>query len=412
MAAFPSTDRPVSEAVLIDLGASQHLADALEGSVHASVSEISRDEWNVLYPSAPHSWDFYRAAERMPARSFSFPAIAIRSGGRLTAAAPLFRLAYRVDAPLGDGLRKAGDWIERRASSMVVMPVLGLGSPLTDECEIGFAPSLDREGRAAAFAAIIDTLTRHAAKTGVRVLVLKDVRDRDRPWSDHVLTGAGFSRVPSLPTATLELPFDSLDGYLQSLSPKMRSDLRRKQRQASGIWSEVRDSITGVEDEIEHLYWQTHEHRKASYELFDEVPRGYFRELMRGLDGRAKVLLLHSGDRLVGFNLFIVERDRIVGKHMGLRYPDARTLNAYFINWLEMVRWCIARRIPAMQVGQSSYVLKARLGCTLERSWIYARHTGAFRGPLFRLLAPLAAFDRFDPDLRALGTDAPYAPRM
>lgn len=411
MAMIPSAERHVSDAVLLDLGSAERLAGGLEGAVHASVCEIAREDWGRLYPAAPHSFDFYRAAERMPARGFTFAAIAVRSQGRLVAVAPVFRVNYRVDAPLGDGLRKAGDWLERQAPSMVVMPVLGIGSPLTDECEIGFAPSLDREGRAAAFATIVDTLTRHASDTGVRVLVLKDVRDRDRPWADHVLRSTGYSRVPSLPTATLALPFESLDDYIASLSPRMRSDLRRKQRQSEGLEVEVRDSIADVADELEQLYWQTHEHRKASYDLFDELPSGYFRELMTSLADRAKVLLLRFDGSIVGFNLFIVERDRVIGKHMGMRYPQARALNVYFMNWLEMVRWCIQRRIPAMQVGQSSYVLKARLGCTLERSWVYARHTGALRGPLFRLLAPLAAFDRFDPDLRLLGPDAPYVAR-
>jgi hypothetical protein len=74
-----------------------------------------------------------------------------------------------------------------------------------------------------------------------------------------------------------------------------------------------------------------------------------------------------------------------------------------------MVRYCIEHGLRALQVGQTSYLLKARLGCKLHRSWIYCRHTGPVRGPIFRFLAPYAAFDRMDPDLRELGDAAPYA---
>ena len=67
MTMIPLIQRPVSESVLLDLGAAQRLAGELDGRVHASVADISRDEWNQLHPSGLHSWDFYRAAERMPA---------------------------------------------------------------------------------------------------------------------------------------------------------------------------------------------------------------------------------------------------------------------------------------------------------------------------------------------------------
>ena len=132
-------------------------------------------------------------------------------------------------------------------------------------------------------------------------------------------------------------------------------------------------------------------------------------EVMSGLGGQARLLLLWVGDTLAGFNLFILERDRVVGRYLGLRYPLAREHNLYFVNWLTMVSFCIEHGYRTLQVGQTSYTLKAKLGCKLHRSWIYCKHTGLFRGALFRLLSPYAAFDRMDPDLRNLGGDAPYA---
>jgi predicted N-acyltransferase len=224
-----------------------------------------------------------------------------------------------------------------------------------------------------------------------------------------VLQSARFSAIPSLPVATLDIPFRSLDEYLASLPPKMRQDLRRKLRQSACVRIEYRDTLDGIEDEIVHLYTQTRANRKASYDAFDELPDGYFREVMSGLGGQARLLLLWVGDTLAGFNLFILERDCVVGRYLGLRYPLARDHNLYFVNWLTMVSFCIEHGFRTMQVGQTSYTLKAKLGCRLHRSWIYCKHTGLFGGALFRLLSPYAAFDRMDPDLRNLGGDAPYA---
>jgi hypothetical protein len=130
---------------------------------------------------------------------------------------------------------------------------------------------------------------------------------------------------------------------------------------------------------------------------------------MAGLGGRARLLLLWVGDTLAGFNLFTLERNRVVGRYLGLRYPLAREHNLYFVNWLTMVTYCIEHGYRTLQAGQTAYTLKVKLGCKLHRSWIYCKHTALLRGSVFRLLSPYAAFDRMDPDLRHLGDDARYA---
>ncbi len=64
------------------------------------------------------------------------------------------------------------------------------------------------------------------AANNVRVLALKDVTDDDSHWAKGILKKHQFSAIPSLPVATLDLPFSSMDEYLASLSANMRKDLR------------------------------------------------------------------------------------------------------------------------------------------------------------------------------------------
>ncbi len=381
----------------------------LTARTHASITEIARDAWNGLFPGNPGSWDFYRAGERTSSPDFTYFVIAAYANDRLVGAVPMFRLDYRLDAPLGPWFQLAGDWMDRHAPDMIRMPVLCVGSPLTDECHIGTLPALCDQQRAEVLDALLREMSRFAAANRVRVLSLKDVSDDGKQWADPVLRRHRFSAVPSLPVATLDLPFADVDQYLASLSPKMRSDVRRKLRQAKSVRVEIRDSIAGLEDEIERLYQKTRDNRKASYEGFDDLPEDYFRQMMVGLRGRCRLLLCWVGDRLGLFNMFFVERERVLGKHLGMDYELSRTHNLYFVNWMATVRHCIDNGYSSLQVGQTSYGLKARLGCKLHRSWVYGKHTGVCRGPLFRALAPYAAFDRTDPDLRELGADAPYA---
>jgi hypothetical protein len=44
----------------------------------------------------------------------------------------------------------------------------------------------------------------------------------------------------------------------------------------------------------------------------------------------------------------------------------------------------------------------------LKRSWIYFKHRNPLINPLFKVFGPMMAFDKMDPDLQALGEDAPY----
>ncbi len=380
--------------------------------IHGSVAEIDRAAWNMLYPSNPECWAHYRAIERMPSDNFTYSAVAAYAGGRLVGAAPMFRVDYRLDDPLGPRFKAVTAWIGRRAPQSTRMPVLGLGSPWSDECHVGILPCLDDQQRSEVFEGLLAAITECAAANNVRVLALKDVTDDDSHWAKGVLKKHQLSAIPSLPVATLDLPFSSTDEYLASLSPNMRKDLRSKMRKAKSVRIEFRDSIKGLEADILRLYKQTQENRKASYDCFDVLPDSYFQHMMEGLEGRAKLLLCWIGDRLGLVNLFIVENDRVVGKYLGMDYEVSRKNNLYFVNWMSTVNYCIENGISSMQVGQSCYGPKARLGCKLHRSWIYAKHTGTFVGPIVRAMSRFAAFDKMDPDLREMGEDAPYATAM
>lgn len=98
--------------------------------------------------------------------------------------------------------------------------------------------------------------------------------------------------------------------------------------------------------------------------------------------------------KLASFNLFIASADRVVAQKIGLSNPLARANNLYFVNWMMMVRYCIQHRIPRLEMGQTSYGLKRRLGCKIERSWTYFRHRYNTLNYLFKIFGPFAVLDR------------------
>jgi predicted N-acyltransferase len=373
----------------------------------ASITDIPREAWDRLFPGKVEGWDYFRACERATPEEFTASAMGAFAGDDLVAAVPIFRTDYRLDMSLEGALKPVGEWLYRNMPKLVVVPVLGMGSPLTEECPIGFAPGMSETARATTFKALLDGFEAHAKASKIDLLALKDITDRDATWAHPLLKQDHFTRVATLPLGTVHLPFKTEDDYLASLSGSMRSDVRKKLRRSKAT-IEIRDSIDGIEDELVALFEETKSNRKADYGAFDEVPANYFREVMENLPGRAKLMLARVDGVLATFNIFLVEPDRVLGKYVGMRYPLAREHNLYFVNWMATAHFCMEHGIPWLQTGHTSYRQKVRLGCKLKRSWVYFKHRSPIFNPLFKLFGPKMAFDAMDPDLQALGDEAPY----
>jgi hypothetical protein len=364
------------------------------------VGAIPRDQWEALLPGEAEGWDYYAVCEACPPPGFVLQAIGVWAGDRLIAAAPIFRLTYRLDTPLQGRWRALGDWLARTFPRYVKLPVMGLGSPLADRCHIGLAADLPADRREAAVGALLKGLDDYAAAEGVEILALKDIADGDVRSVGRPLEAGGFTRVGSLPVAVLDLqPFKTEADYLASLSAATRKDIRRKLRGAGRIRIEERREIGDVEERIVELYDSTRGQSGFDYGDFEKLSPQYFRGVVAGLGERAVTFLYWLDDELIGFNLCLIEQGRTIDKFIGMRYPAARDHNLYVVSWMTNVRYCLAHGIPLMQTGQTAYSSKIRFGSRLDPLWLAYRHRRPFWNWVFAKGGRLLAFDRMDPDL-------------
>ncbi|MEJ1934551.1 hypothetical protein WDZ92_30505, partial [Nostoc sp. NIES-2111] len=72
------------------------------------------------------------------------------------------------------------------------------------------------------------------------------------------------------------------------------------------------------------------------------------------------------------------------------------------LSWMTNLRLCLGRGARHLQTGQTAYAPKLRLGSRLEPADVWFRHRNPVLNLLMRAFAPLMAFDRNDPDLKAL----------
>ncbi len=366
----------------------------------AGVGSIPEAEWTRLFPDEAEAWAYYRAVEGAPPPGFKFEAVAVRLGGRIVAAAPVFHVTYRLDTPLQGRWRPIGDWLNRTAPRLVGIPVMGLGSPLADRCHLGFDPDFGAAERTRAMQALLAGLEAKADAQRIPLLAIKDLADRETGPLQDPITDAGFSRIASLPVCVLELPYKSEAEYLQSLSANNRSTLRRKLKTRAKVDVEIVRSIDGLEKEIFDLYEETRKNSRFDYGDFEQLSPEYFRRVMEGLGDKAACMLCRVDGQLLAFKLMFIENNRIIDKFWGMRYPIGRDYNLFFIAWMEAVKYAIAHGAKKFQSGQTAYAQKVKLGSDLDKLWVYFKHRGRVTNRIFKTFAPLIAFDKMDPELK------------
>lgn len=387
-------------------------SDGLQTCFLASIADRDRTGWDRLFGGRAEGFDYIAACEKAPPGDLKLSAVGVERDGRLLAGWPLFEAVFRLAMPLQGRFPRLVAFLERHVTSYVCIPVLCAGSTYTDELALALDETLTPGERERVIEQLLaDMLAR--ARTGgtlADVIALKDVVEAQAAWTDPILRRLGFTRVPTLPVAILDLPFDSEDAYVASLSQNQRSNLRRKLKKAKGIRVEVRQSIAGLEAEIAAMYDATRQEADVDYGAFEQVAPGYYPAVMQAMPDKARALLYWKGEQLVGFALVFLEPGRMIFQYIGLRYPAATEHGLYFLNWMTLIRLCLQLGIRELRAGQTAYVTKCRLGCRLERSWIYFRHRTGRWNAVFKTFAPLFAIDRIDPDLRQLGAATPYRP--
>ena len=372
---------------------------AMKGKYCARISHIDRDAWNACFPGDAEAHEYYSACE-LAERTGRMGAVCVSFDARIVAVAPVFSMQFNLESSFQPG---AGSFarVLRAAARRIRFPIVCIGSPYAERCHIGLRPGLTGIERRAVLRMLVATVERRAVYARVGLVAIKDVLGGVADEVSVLLAEQGYARLPSLPVASLDLSgIRDVEGYLATLSAGARRDVRRKLRSASGVRVEDRHDIAGVEAEIIMLYESVREASRFDYGELEELPAEFFLQVSRQLGERALFRLYWVGETLAAFNLLLIEPDRIIDKFLGMRYPLAREHNLYALSWIENVRLCLAQGVRTLQTGQTAYREKIRLGSRLVPSSVWFKHRSVVTQWLLRAVAPLASFERNDPELR------------
>ena len=226
----------------------------------------------------------------------------------------------------------------------------------------------------------------------------------------EVAAAHGLRRQPSLPTALLDIRFDSLDDYLRHAEP----------RHAQGHAAQAQ----GVQRAARRVARQYRRHPRRGHAPVSRDLRAR-RPDIRGTDRRiisaaccanwVRARAARPTGSTTGWSRSTsccTTDERLLDKFLGMDYDVAREYNLYFFTWMENVRYCIEHGSRACTRAARDCIAKncasaagsSRTGCGTVIAIVCSTAIFAAVERLFRL-------DRHDPELAALNPAATGASR-
>jgi hypothetical protein len=197
------------------------------------------------------------------------------------------------------------------------------------------------------------------------------------------LAERGYVRAPSLPSCRLALGWPSFDAYVAAL----RSGYRRQL--LASLHARARERLTvRVADDwladcprIFGLYEQVMD--RAPFQL-ERLNLAFFELLATRLKGETKAILIERDGAAVAVAVMLFSPRLASWLLAGIDYGENRRCQAYLNVVAEVVRAAIASGAPALEMGQTSYDLKGRMGAVAAPRALLLRYRSRLGHALLR----------------------------
>jgi hypothetical protein len=348
--------------------------------VWRNIEEVRPAEWDFLLgpDDLQQSHRFVRLCQESRVEDAEFWHLLLYQGGRLCGVATLSRMHAHLDLLAADLPRRLLGAVRRCWPGFLRVPILFCGLPVSfgQPC-LRLAPWADP---VAACRAVAGTMEQVARATGVGLLCLKEF-DPGGAERLESLGGQGFFRVPSLPSCSLPLIWDSFPSYLESMTSGYRRQVRATlaARRSAGLQVRCLDRFSREGKAIFALYGQVIQRARFRLETLNS---SFLHRLDTELGDQSRAIFLERGGRPLAVAILLRTPKVVTFLLAGLDYSADRAWQVYPNLVLEVVAEAIRSGASRLEMGQTSYPLKSRLGAIEVPRFLFLRH----RHPLGHLL--------------------------
>jgi len=219
----------------------------------------------------------------------------------------------------------------------------------------------------------LDEVTRWATDAGLASVALLYLAPPAAGALLEQLPSAGFAVVPLIARCDLEVGWADFEGYLSTLPSKRRVEARRELRRIEERGLNLGTRPLAV-DEPELLRLRCLQVAKYGAVADPEREHRYL-DLLRGRPaGEVTVFTMQRADEMLGFSLFVQDRDVWTAAMTGADYRTADSSFAYFATlFYQPAALAPARGVRTIAYGPGSVSAKRRRGCKVTQLWAAGR---------------------------------------
>ncbi len=360
--------------------------------------EVARcRHWAHAFADGRKDHRYYELVEDTIQPEFDFRYFVIQDeSGEVRAVQPFFLLNQDMLAGTSGWLKTSADFIRRVWPRFMLLRTLMVGCA-AGEGHLDGTAELPHPLLAELLAAGI---TSHARSLKARLIVLKEFPAADRGVLECFLEH-GYTRVPSMPMTGVSLDYASFAEYMRkALSRNMRSKLRRRLKaseQVASIKMTVLQDITPVIDECYSLYLAVYDRATLK---FEQLTKDYLCGLGRLMPDKVRFFLWRQGEKIIAFNLCMIEGTSICSEYAGFDYGVAFDLSLYYIVVRDVMSWAMSQGYRCYLSTALNYEPKFHLRHSLYPLDLYIKHRSPLINFAMKYILPLVEPTRYDKILR------------
>ncbi len=380
-------------------------ARGLEARIFRDIREVEASEWDsILDPDdLQMSHRFIRACQEAQIETAEYWHLMLYQQDTLCCVASLCRFRVSLEI-LSKGLVQTLIRTVRRVrKTFLDVPVLFCGLP------VSFGQPCIKIRRGADVPAVVDSVTEVmenvARETRTRFLCLKEF-DPNRAEELADVNRHGYFQVSSLPSCSLPLRWKSFDEYLRSMRAGYRRQITGslKMRAASGLGVRILDDFSAQSDVIFGLYEQVID--RAEHRL-ERLNRAFIEQLARNFQGQSRAIVVERLGEPLAVAILLLSPSVMTFLLAGIDYRLNREYQAYPNLIVEVVAEAIRSGASRLEMGQTSYAIKSRMGAEQVPRCLFVRHRSTVGNFLLRSASGLLFAKQEYPNRRVFveGTD-------
>jgi predicted N-acyltransferase len=355
--------------------------------VYRDIHEVDAHRWDSLLgpEDLQLSHRFIRTCQESGIENARYWHVNLYDPNGLCCVATLSRFHVSLDVLCRGWTRVAVRTIRRVHREFLRIPMLFCGLP------VSFGqPCLrirDDSDAPAAIRRIAQTMEGIARQTGTSFLCFKEFSPT-QAVDTATLESVDYFRATSLPACSLQLRWNSFDDYLGSLRSGYRRQIKKSLEVAHESGLEVRrvERVSPYTDVLFGLYEQVID--RAAHRL-ERLSLAFFDNLGRNLSGQCRAILIERRGRPLASAILLLTPPVATFLLAGLEYETHLQYQTYQNLVIEVIREAIHTGAARLEMGQTSYELKSRLGAEAVPRYIYLRHRHPVGHALLRKSAAL-----------------------